>query len=161
MLVQLKGVWSYNYRVYGCTTIRVVVVRLKGVVTRLGRPADCSRQTCWLGSAELLSLVATFEKQSLSTRKPVSFNSKSSLFKLKKTFLWTQRNVSFRLFNHILSLIQTSEYAYSIIFFRLFNHLNTLIQSYSSAYSIIFLRQQNYLLLKFLQFYAWILAKSR
>ena len=25
---------------YGCTTIRVVVVRLKGVVTRLGRAAD-------------------------------------------------------------------------------------------------------------------------
>jgi len=32
MVVQLKG--------YGCTTIRVVVVRLKGVVTRLGRAAD-------------------------------------------------------------------------------------------------------------------------
>ena len=46
IVVQLKGVWSYNYRVYGCTTIRVVVVRLKGVVTRLGRPADCSRQSC-------------------------------------------------------------------------------------------------------------------
>ena len=76
-----------------------------------------------LGSAGLLSLVATFEKQSPLTRKVVSFNSKSSLLKLKETSLWTQRNVSFRLFNHILSLIQTSEYAYSIIFFCLFNHL--------------------------------------
>ena len=46
IVVQLKGVWLYDYRVYGCTTIRVVVVRLKGVVTRLGRPADCSRQSC-------------------------------------------------------------------------------------------------------------------
>ena len=46
MVVQLKGVWLYDYRVYGCTTIRVVVVRLKGVVTRLGRAADCSRQSC-------------------------------------------------------------------------------------------------------------------
>ena len=110
---------------YGCTTIRVVVVRLKGVVTRLGRPADCSRQSCWLGSADLLSLVTTFEKQSPSTRKAVSFNSKSSLLKLKETSLWTQRNVSFRLFNHILSLIQTSEYANSIISFCLFKHLNS------------------------------------
>ena len=46
MVVQLKGIWSYNYRVYGRTTIRVVVVRLKGVVSRLSKPADCSRQSC-------------------------------------------------------------------------------------------------------------------
>ena len=125
MVVQLKGLWLYDYRVYGCTTIRVVVVRLKGVVTRLGRPADCSRQSCWLGSAGLLSLVAIFEKQSPSTREAVSLNSRSSLLKLKETFPWTQRNVSFCLFNHILSLIQTSEYAYSIIIFCLFKHLNS------------------------------------
>ena len=103
MVVQLKGVWLYDYRVYGCTTIRVVVVRLKGVVTRLGRPADCSRQSCWLGSAGLLSLVATFEKQSPKTKRDVSLNPKKRL----------------------LSLIQTSEYAYSIIIFCLFKHLNT------------------------------------
>ena len=88
---------------YGCTTIRVVVVRLKGVVTRLSRSAEPSG----------------------NLREAVSFNSRSSLLKLKETSLWTQRNVSFRLFNHILSLIQTSEYAYSIISFCLFKHLNT------------------------------------
>jgi len=27
MVVQLKGLWLYDYRVYGCTTIRGVVVR--------------------------------------------------------------------------------------------------------------------------------------
>ena len=113
---------------YGCTTIRVVVVRLKGVVSRLSRPADCSRQSCWLGSAGLLSLVAIFEKQSPSTQEAVSLNSRSSLLKLKETFPWTQRNVSFCLFNHILSLIQTSEYAYSIIIFCLFKHLNTPVE---------------------------------
>ena len=142
MVVRLKGVWSYNYRVYGCTTIRVVVVRLKGVVTRLSRPADCSRQSCWLGSAGLLSLVAIFEKQSPSTQEAVSFNSRSSLLKLKETFPWTQRNVSFCLFNHILLLIQTSEYAYSIIIFCLFNLILLLIQTseYASR-TISFLRK--------------------
>ena len=117
MVVRLKGLWLYDYRVYGCTTIGCMVVRLKGVVTRLGRPADCSRQSCWLGSAELLSLVATFEKQSPSTREAVSLNSRSSLLKLKETSPWTQRNVSFCLFNHILLLIQPSEFASRTISF--------------------------------------------
>lgn len=88
---------------YSCTTIRVVVVRLKGVATRLSRSAEPSG----------------------NLREAVSFNSKSSLLKLKEASLWTQRNVFFRLFNHILSLIQTSEYAYSIIIFCLFKHLNS------------------------------------
>ena len=46
MVVQLKELWLYDYKGCSCTTIRVVVVRLKGVVTRLGRPADCSRKSC-------------------------------------------------------------------------------------------------------------------
>ena len=36
----------YDQWGYSCTTKRVIVVRLKGVVTRLGRSADCSEQTC-------------------------------------------------------------------------------------------------------------------
>ncbi len=32
--------------VYSCTTKEVIAVRLKGVVTRLSRGADCSQQTC-------------------------------------------------------------------------------------------------------------------
>ena len=32
--------------IYGCTTKEVIAVRLKGVVTRLSRGADCSQQTC-------------------------------------------------------------------------------------------------------------------
>lgn len=39
-----------------------IVVRLKGDATRLNRRADCSQQTCRLGSARLLSLVTTFKK---------------------------------------------------------------------------------------------------
>lgn len=31
---------------YDCTTKEVIVVRLKGVVTRLSRGADCCQQTC-------------------------------------------------------------------------------------------------------------------
>ncbi len=31
---------------YDCTTKKCIVVRLKGVVTRLSRGADCSQQTC-------------------------------------------------------------------------------------------------------------------
>ena len=52
----------YNYRVYSCTTKGVTVVRQQGVPTRLDRGADCSQQTCRLGSAGLSSLVATMEK---------------------------------------------------------------------------------------------------
>ena len=39
-----------------------IVVRLKGDATKLNRRADCSLQTCRLGSARLLSLVTTFKK---------------------------------------------------------------------------------------------------
>ena len=119
MVVQLKGLWLYDYRVYSCTTIRVVVVRLKGIVTRLSRPADCSRQSCWLGSAELLSLVATFEKQSLSTQEVVSFNSKRRLFQLKETSPWTQRNVSLNPKKRLLEPKETSPFAYLTTFFRM------------------------------------------
>ena len=38
--------WSRLSLYYGCTTKRVIVVRLKSVVTRLSRGADCSQQTC-------------------------------------------------------------------------------------------------------------------
>ena len=117
MVVQLKGLWLYDYRVYGCTTIRVVVVRLKGVVTRLGRPADCSRQSCWLGSAGLLSLVATFEKQSPTTKRDVSLNPKKRLLSLIQSYPFAYSNIWIRLFNHNLLLIQTSEFSSRTIFF--------------------------------------------
>ena len=156
MVVQLKGLWLYDYRVYGCTTIRVVVVRLKGVVTRLGRPADCSRQSCWLGSAALLSLAATFEKQSPSTRKAVSFNSKSSLLQLEKQSPKTKRDVSLNPKKRLLSLIQTSEYAYSIISFRLFNRLLSLIQtSEFASRTISFLRKSRELYRTYLSGGRW------
>ena len=93
MVVQLKGVWSYNYRVYGCTTIRVVVVRLKGVATRLSRPAEPSG----------------------NLREAVSFNLRNYLFKLKETSPWTQRDVSFsQLSRYILSnKVPHSSYEYT------------------------------------------------
>ena len=78
-----------------------------------------------LGSAELLTRLSRSAEPRGNLREAVSFNSRSSLLKLKETSLWTQRNVSFCLFNHILSLIQTSEYAYSIIIFCLFKHLKS------------------------------------
>ena len=142
MVVQLKGLWLYDYRVYGCTTIRVVVVRLKGVVTRLSRPADCSRQSCWLGSAGLLSLVAIFEKQSPSTREAVSFNSKSSLLQLEKQSPKTKRDVSLNPKKRLLLLIQSYPFVYSNIWIRLFNHILLLIQTseYASR-TISFLRK--------------------
>jgi len=40
--------------VYSRTTKEGIVVQLKRVATRLSRPSDCSQQTCWRGSAELL-----------------------------------------------------------------------------------------------------------
>lgn len=46
IVVQLKKLYLYDYRVYSCTTKQVIAVRLKGVVTRLSRGADCSQQTC-------------------------------------------------------------------------------------------------------------------
>ena len=73
----------------------------------------------------MLTRLSSSAEPSGNLREAVSFNSGSSLLKLKETSLWTQRNVSFRLFNHILSLIQTSEYAYSIIIFCLFKHLKS------------------------------------
>ena len=61
------------------TTIQVVVVRFKGVATRLSRRADCSLQTCRLGSAGLLSLVSTVKK--IPSRTP------------KETFLNPERDI--------------------------------------------------------------------
>ena len=111
-----------------------VVVRLKGVVTRLSRSAEPSG----------------------NLREAVSFNSRSSLLKLKETSLWTQRNVFFRLFNHILSLIQTSEYAYSNIWIRLFNHNLLLIQtSEFSSRTIFFPRKSRMLCRTYLSGGRW------
>ena len=42
--------------------------------------ADCSQQTCRLGSADLLSLVATAEKVPPGTRGVMSFNSRRRLY---------------------------------------------------------------------------------
>lgn len=45
----LNGSTQYIIEVssfYDCTTKEGIVVRLKGVVTRLSRGADCSQQTC-------------------------------------------------------------------------------------------------------------------
>ena len=64
---------------YTRTTILVVVVRFKGVATRLSRRADCSQQTWLLGSAGLLSLVATVKK--IPSRTP------------KETFLNPERDI--------------------------------------------------------------------
>lgn len=45
----LNGSTQYIIEVssfYDCTTKQVIAVRLKSVVTRLSRGADCSQQTC-------------------------------------------------------------------------------------------------------------------
>ena len=64
-------------------------------LSMLGRPADCSEQTCWLGSAELLSLVATFQKQSP----------------------WTPYSISLNLIRRLLSLAQSYSSAYGAVSF--------------------------------------------
>ena len=61
-----------------------VVVRQQGVPTRLDRGADCSQQTCWLGSAGLPSLVATMEKLLSSTRNDTFSDMVRSSFQLVK-----------------------------------------------------------------------------
>mgnify|MGYP004668106523 CR=1 FL=1 len=48
------------------------IFNASALVTIVSRCADCSRQTCWLGSAELLSLVANSEKQYSLTQETVS-----------------------------------------------------------------------------------------
>lgn len=57
----------------------LISIRKKSVATRLSKAADCSQQTCRLGSADLLSLVATSEKVSPGTRGVMSFNSQRRL----------------------------------------------------------------------------------
>ena len=69
---------------YSRTTKRCIVVRFKGVATRLNRRADCSQQTCRLGSARLLSLVTTFKKILPWTPKDICLYPKRYLLVLQK-----------------------------------------------------------------------------
>ena len=82
----------YNYRVYSCTTKGVTVVRQQGVPTRLDRGADCSQQTCRLGSAGLSSLVATMEKLLPSTRNDTFSNPRRDSFRHGKKFFPTRKD---------------------------------------------------------------------
>ena len=84
-------------------------------LSMLGRPADCSEQTCWLGSAELLSLVATFQKQSS----------------------WTPYSISLNLIRRLLSLAQSYSSAYGVVFFSLRSRILRLTEPYPSACIVI------------------------
>ena len=77
-----------------------------GVVTIVSRCADCSRQTCWLGSAELLSLVANSEKQYPLTQETVSSYPRNSIRYPDKLSPLIRYAISVSLFNHILLLNQ-------------------------------------------------------
>ena len=68
------------------TTIQVVVVRFKGVATRLSRRADCSQQTCQLGSAGLLSLVTTVKKIPSRPPKDTFLNPERDILKPRKIY---------------------------------------------------------------------------
>ena len=58
------------------------IFNASALATRLSKAADCSQQTCRLGSADLLSLVTTAEKVSSGTQGVMSFNSRRRLHQL-------------------------------------------------------------------------------
>ena len=60
--------------------------------TRLDRGADCSQQTCWLGSAGLLSLVATMEKLLPCTRNDTFSNPRRYSFQHGKKLFPTRKD---------------------------------------------------------------------
>ena len=79
---------------YTRTTKQVVVVRLEGVATRLGRASDCIQQTSRLGAARLLSLVATFKKLYTSTPEVIFSNLRSYILAPQKLYTQTTEEAS-------------------------------------------------------------------
>ena len=77
-------------------------IQLKGNITWVGRLADCSQQTCWLGSAELLTLVITLAKVSSWTREVVSLNLRRHLLEPEKTYHWAKGAISLNLRKYII-----------------------------------------------------------
>ena len=96
-----------------------------GHPTRLARPADCSEQTCWLGSADLPSLVTTFKKLYPCTPEDGFFHSRRRIRSPNETYSFIQRDVFFHLKRRIIQGTKTHPSMFRLPYFYYSNRFFT------------------------------------
>ena len=81
---------------------KVISLESEDLLTAVSRPVDYSEQACWLGSAELPTLVITLTKVSSWTKEVVSLNLRRHLLEPEKTYHWTREDISLNLRKYII-----------------------------------------------------------